>query len=136
MTVVVGNGTHVDGLYRLLLDPPFDHNFLTLHGNVSIKRSIVNEKCSMLWHKRLGHISIERIRRLNDGVLEALDFSIFGFCVDCIKGKQTKKTKKGAGWSFEILEIMHTGMYGFFPTSCLNSKKYFISFIRNICIYT
>lgn len=96
--VVVGNGMHVDGLYRLLLDPPFDNNFLTLHGNVSIKCSIVNEQCSMLWHKRLGHISIERIRRLNDGVLEALDFSNFGVCVDCKKGKQTKnKPRKVQG---------------------------------------
>lgn len=90
-SVIVGNETQFDGLYRLLFDPSFDHNFLTLHGNVSIKRSIVNEKWSMLWHRRLGHISLERIRRLNDGVLEALDFSNFGVCVDCIKGKQSKK---------------------------------------------
>ena len=59
----------------------------------------------MLWHKRLGHISIERIKRLiNDGVLETLDFTNFGTCVDCIKGKQTNKTKKGARRSSDILK--------------------------------
>ena len=54
-----------------------------MHGNVGIKRGVINEKYSILWHKRLGHISIERIERLvNDGILEALDFIDFDICVD------------------------------------------------------
>ena len=85
---------------------------------------------SMLWHGRLGHISIERIRRLvNDGVLETLDFSDFGICVDCIQGKQTNKTKKGARRSLEILKIEHTDICRYLPTPCLNGQKYFITFI-------
>ena len=63
--------------------------------NIGIKRFIMNEKSSKLWHRRLGHISIEGIKSLvNDGVLETLDFTDFSTCVDCIKGKQTNKTKK------------------------------------------
>ena len=55
----------------------------------------MNENSSMLWHRRLGHISIERIKRLvNDEVLSTLDFTNFNTCLDCIKGKQTNKTKK------------------------------------------
>jgi len=63
---------------------------MTMHGNVGIKCSFINEISSILWHKKLGHISIERVKRLvNDGVLEAHDFisTDFGTCVDGIKGK-------------------------------------------------
>jgi hypothetical protein len=78
----------------------------------------------------LGHISIERIKRLvSDGVLQTLDFTNFGTCVDCIKGKQTNKTTKGARLNYEILEIIHTDICGPFCTPCLNGQRYFISFI-------
>ena len=41
-----------------------------------IKRSVMNEEYSLLWHQRLGHISIQRIKRLvNEGVLRSLDFT-------------------------------------------------------------
>ncbi|KAF7812733.1 Retrovirus-related Pol polyprotein from transposon TNT 1-94 [Senna tora] len=46
----------------------------------------------MLWHKRLGHISIERIKRLEkDGILQSLDFSDLDSCVDCIKESRNAK---------------------------------------------
>ena len=51
-------------------------------------RSKVDENSSMLWHKRLGHISRPRIERLvKQGILHDLDFSDFDTCVVCIKGK-------------------------------------------------
>ena len=63
----------------------------------------------MLWHRRLGHISIDRIKRLvKDGVLSTLDYTDFETCVDCIKGKQTNKSEKHANRSSNILEIIHT----------------------------
>ena len=69
----------------------------------------MNEDSSILWHRRLGHISIERTKRLvNDGVLSTLDFIDFDTCVDCIKGKQTNKSKKGAQRSSTILEIIYS----------------------------
>jgi transposase InsO family protein len=101
-----------------------------LHTDVGIKRSLMDQSSALLWNRRLGHISIERIKRLvNDGVLKTLDFTNLGTCVDCIKGKQTTKTTKGAKRSSEILEIIHTDICGPFPTPCLNGQRYFISFI-------
>jgi hypothetical protein len=62
----------------------------------------------MLWHWRLGHIYIERIKRLvNDEILSILVFTDFETCVNCIKEKQTNKSKKGANRSSDILEIIH-----------------------------
>jgi hypothetical protein len=95
-----------------------------LHHNVGTKRSLINENSSILWHKRLGHISRERLERLvKDEVLENLDFTDFGVCVDCIKGKQTKHTKKGATRSGGLLEIVHTDICGPFDHHLLVEKN-------------
>ena len=68
-----------------------------------------------LWHKHLGHISKERMERLvKNEILPDLDFTDLNICVDCIKGKQTKHTKKGATRSTQLLEIIHTNLYGSF----------------------
>jgi hypothetical protein len=56
-------------------------------------------RSSVLWHKRLGHIFINKIKRLvNDGVLKALEFTPFSTHVDYIKEKQTNKFKKMSRW--------------------------------------
>jgi hypothetical protein len=62
-----------------------DHNALTCpvaQGGVS--------------HKRLGHISKRRIKRLmSDEILETLDTWNNLICVECIKSKLTNKKKIG-----------------------------------------
>ncbi len=56
-----------------------------------------NETSSKLWHCRLGHISKGRMERLiKEEILQPLDFSNADHCLDCIKGKFTKKIKKGS----------------------------------------
>ena len=52
-----------------------------------------------------------------------------GICMDCIKDKQTNKTKKGARRSSEIFAIVHTNICGYFSTPSLNGQKYFITSI-------
>ena len=82
----VGNSILSDDLYRIFLQNDTTYN--SLHVQIGIQRCVVNEDSSILWHRRLGHISIDRIKRLvNDGVLSTLDFIDFATCVDCIKGK-------------------------------------------------
>jgi len=83
--------------------------YSSMHVQIGIKRCNINENSSMLWHQRLGHISIERIKRfVKDGVLNTIDFDDFKTCVDYIKGKQINMSKKGANRSSSILEIIHT----------------------------
>ncbi|KAF7814734.1 Retrovirus-related Pol polyprotein from transposon TNT 1-94 [Senna tora] len=63
----------------------------------STKRSKTKDKSFVLWHKRLGHISRERVDRLiKDQILPPLDYSDIGACVDCAKEKLTKTGKKSA----------------------------------------
>ena len=134
---IVGYGSLVDGLYKFRLDPTYECNHSSLHSEIiGMKRSIYDENSYSLWHKRLCHISIDRIKRLiNDGVLKTLDFSDSGTCLSCIKGKQTNKTTKGANRSSGVLEIIHTDICGPFSTPCLNGQKYFISFIDDFTRY-
>ena len=88
----------------------------------------------MLWHRRLGHISIDIIKRLvKDGVLCTLDYTDLKTCVDFIKGKQTNKSKKNANRSSNILEIVHTDIC--YPYMDMPGQKYFITFIDNYSRY-
>jgi hypothetical protein len=55
-------------------------------------------RSSVLWHKRLGYIFINKIKILvNDGVLKTLEFTHFSTHVDYIKEKQTYMSKKVSG---------------------------------------
>jgi len=94
-TCMIGSSTLYDGLYKLNLDNLYVETLMNLHHNVSTKRSLVDERSAYLWHKRLGHIFKERMQRLvMNEILPNLDFTDMNVCVDCIKGKQTKHTKK------------------------------------------
>lgn len=39
------------------------------------------------------------------------EFTNFKVCLDCIKGKEIKHTKKDATRSTDLLEIIHSGIY-------------------------
>ena len=104
--------------------------------NVRGHISVLNNHSSSLWHRRLGHISIERLKRLvKDGVIQTLDFTDFDTCLGCIKGKQTNKSNKGAKRSDTKLKIIHTDICGPFTTQCLNGQRYFITFIDDFTRY-
>ena len=132
----VGSTVPENGLYRLLINDSPGENYLSMHGNVGSKRGISREMSAMLWHKRLGHISKERMLRLiREGILENLDFSDFSTCVDCIKGKQINTSiKKNAKRSDGTLELIHTDICGPFP-ACITGHKYFITFTDDYSRY-
>ncbi|KAK0573237.1 hypothetical protein LWI29_004709 [Acer saccharum] len=98
--VHIGSGTLCDGLYMIDLHPNIGQSFSssTVHAVnnvVGSKHGRIDENSPILWHRRLGHISRQRIERLiKDGILHKLDFSDFGTCVDCVKGTLTAKTRK------------------------------------------
>ena len=94
-TCMIGFGTLYDDLYKLNLDNLYAETLMTLHHNVDTKHSLVDKSFAYLWHQRLGHISKERMQILvKNEILPNLDFTDMNVCVDCIKGKQTKHTKK------------------------------------------
>jgi hypothetical protein len=55
---LVGNGTMSDDLFRISLQNNEFYNAMHVQDRAGIKRSVVNEDSSMLWHRRLGHVSL------------------------------------------------------------------------------
>ncbi|WKA13122.1 hypothetical protein VitviT2T_030454 [Vitis vinifera] len=92
---------------------------------------------SMLWHKRLGHISRQRLERLvRDGMLSNHDFSDFKTCVVCLKGKMTAKTRKEKiDRCGGTLDLIHIDICGPLTPTALGGYKYFITFIDDFSIY-
>ena len=113
--------------------------FATLIVNTasSSKCLILNEKSSILWHKRLGHISRQRIERLiKDEILSGLNFSDFDTCGDCIKGKLTAKVRNAnVDKSTELLRVIHINICGPFTPLAMGGHKYFITFIDDYSSY-
>ena len=77
-----------------------------------------NDSATYLWHYRLGHIDVKRMKKLHiDRFLESLDT-----CEPCLMGKMTKTPCSGTmEQANDLLEIIHTDVCG--PMSVENSLK-------------
>ena len=129
---IIGFREPCEDLYFINLQNNTTYN--SMHVSTRLKQRVVNEDSSMLWHQRLGHISIDKIKQLvNDGILSTLDFADFENYVDCIKGKQTNKFKTNAKRSSHLLEIIHTNICC--PDMGASSLRYFIAFIDDYSLY-
>ena len=129
---VIGYGALFDGLFHIQLHNDVTYNYM--HVTIGLKRCVMDEESSMLWNPRLGHISIERMKKLvNDRVLSTLDFADFETCLNCIKGKQTNKSKRGAQRSTNLLEIIHSDICC--PDMDANGLNYSITFIADYSRY-
>ena len=86
---LVGTGSLsvYDNLY--LLDTIASFNESLHLSRRGAKHKLTNENYTLLWHKRVGHISKQRIERLvSNGILDPFDFKDFDVYVNYIKGKQ------------------------------------------------
>ncbi|KAL6345742.1 hypothetical protein AAG906_017486 [Vitis piasezkii] len=107
-SVLIGNGVLFGNLYSLSLhhDPLCDSS--SVNSIVGCKRARMNLSSSLLWHKHLGHISRQRLKRLvRDRVLSNLDFLDFETCVVCLKWKMTAKTRKEKIGRYGYVELIH-----------------------------
>ena len=80
------------GLFLMNLDRIDTH----IH-NIDAKRCKVdNDSATYLWHCRLCHIGVNRMKKLHvDGLLESLDYESLGACELCLMGKMTKTPFSG-----------------------------------------
>ena len=99
----------------------------------STKRLRLNEKSSIIWHKRLSHISRQRMEILiKDEIFLDLDFSYFDTSINCIKGKLTTKIRNvKVDICIGLLRVIHTDIYGSFIPPTMGGHKYFIMFIND-----
>jgi len=133
---IIGTGflNAYDNLY--LLNTIANYNETLQCESRGTKRKFTDINSASLWHKRLGHISRNRVERLvSDGILDSLDFTDFNVCIECIKGKQTSVKRLGASRTKDVLELIHTDICGPFPSASWNGQRYFVSFIDDYSRY-
>ena len=124
----------VDNLY--LLEPITPMQLNSHESNHKRKeRSSVNQ--AQLWHRRLGHINLDRIRRLvTSGLLSPLDVTDLPVCEPCLEGKMTLRPFKAKGNRCkEVLDLIYTDLCGPMSTSARGGYEYFITFIDNYSRY-
>ena len=124
----------VDKLY--ILEPISHVQVNSIESNHKRKEpSSVNR--TQLWHLRLGHINLERIRRLvMSGLLSPLDVIALPVCESCLEGKMTMRPFKAKGYrAKEVLDLVYTDLCGPMSTSARGGYEYFITFTDDYSRY-
>ena len=99
--------------------------------NIEAKRCKVNnDSATYLWHCRLGHIGVKRMKKLHvDGLLESLDYESLDACEPCLMGKMTKTLFSGTmERATDLLEIIHTDVCGPMSVEARGGYRYFPTF--------
>ena len=107
-------------------------------NNIDAKRSKVdNDSATYLWHCRLGHIGVKRMKKLlADGMLESLDYESFDTCEPCLMGKMTKTQFFGTmERANDLQEIIHTDVCGPMSVEARGGYCYFLSFTDDLSKY-
>src|SRR5215216_3987785 len=97
--IFYGHAPLNSGLYLLNLDSSDTH----VHSIETKRCKLNNDSATYLWHYRLGHIGVKRMKKLHaDGFLESLDA-----CKPCLMGKMTKTPFSGTmERATDLLEII------------------------------
>ena len=104
--IFYGHAPLMNGLFPLNLNCSDTH----IH-NIDAKRCKVhNDSATYLWHCRLGHIGVKRMKKLHaDGLSESLDYESLDTCEPCLMGKMTESPfSRIMERANDLLEIIHT----------------------------
>ena len=82
-----GHASLANGLFLMNLERDVTH----VHSVETKRCGVDNDSATYLWHCRLGHIGVKRMKKLHtDELLESLDYESLGTCEPCLMGKMTK----------------------------------------------
>ena len=86
-----------------------DRSDTHVHKIEAKRCKINNDSATYMWHCRLGHIGVKRMKKLHaDGHLESLDA-----CEPCLMSKMTKTPfSRTMERATDLLEIIHTDVCG------------------------
>ena len=115
-----------------LLD--LDRSDIHIH-NIEAKRfKVNNDSVTYLWHCRLGHIGVKRMKKLHaNGLLESLDYESLNACEPCLMGKITKIPFSGTmERATDLLEIIHTDVCGPMSVEARGGYRYFLTFTNDL----
>ena len=110
----------------------------THNHNIETKRCKVNnDSATYLWHYRLGHIGVKRMKKLHaDGLLESLDYESLDACEPCLMGKMTKTLFSGTmERATDLLEIIHNDVCDPISVEFHGGYHYFLTITDNLSRY-
>jgi hypothetical protein len=124
--IFYGHAPVVNGLFILNLNSNETH----IHSIEAKRCKVVSDYPTYLWHYCLGHIRVQRMKKLHsDGLLESLDFESFDTCESCLKGKMIKTPFPGMmERATDLLEIVHTDVCRPMSISTRGGYRYFLTF--------
>ena len=90
-----------------------------------------------MWHLRLGHISLDRIKRLvKEGPLKSLQVGTLPTCESCLEGKMTRRPFSAKGTrATDCLELVHSDVYGPINVQARGGYEYFLTFTDDYSRY-
>ncbi|KYN01654.1 Copia protein [Cyphomyrmex costatus] len=118
------------GLYEVRFKEDQDKDSGEVSNLIEDKNKVVEE-----WHKKLGHASIESMKKLlklsNGMNLKHTDFTQFDkICEVCLKARQTRQPfKEVRRRAQRPLEIIHTDLCGPINPKTWDGKEYFLTFL-------
>ncbi|KAH9762289.1 hypothetical protein KPL70_000762 [Citrus sinensis] len=121
-TEMVMKGVKKNGLYVL--------EGSSMPGSVAMP-AVSDVNITMLWHLRLGHMSIRGMQELSkQGLLCGDNIDELDFCENCIFGKAHRsKFTKGIHVSKQPLDYVHADLWGPAQVPSLSGGRYFMSVI-------
>src|SRR5215216_791313 len=130
--IFYGNAPEMNGLFLLNLDSSDTH----VH-NIDAKRTKLNDNSTYMWHCRLGHIGVKRMKKLHsNGLLESLDFESLERCDACLMGKMTKTPfSRIMERATDLLEIIHTDVCGPMSVASRGGYRYVLTFTDDLSRY-
>ena len=125
---IISHGNMIEGLFHLETNSGMH---CIAGGNTSKpKRAREEVNQEKMWHLKLGHVNLDKIRRMSkDGYFRPLGNDQMGTCECCLKGKMTKSLFTGKGErATEILGLIHTDVCGPMSTTSRGGFSYYITF--------
>ncbi|KAH9717385.1 hypothetical protein KPL71_021793 [Citrus sinensis] len=120
------------------------HNLYYLKGGTTDKANVVeaHSDTTKLWHVRLGHAGEKSLQTLmRHGLLKGTKTCKLNFCEHCVVGKKTRvKFSIVNHDTREILEYVHSDVWGPTKTASIGGIHYFVKFVddfsRRVWLYT
>ena len=109
-----------------------DNSDTHVHSIEAKRYKFNNDSATYLWHYRLGHIGVKRMKKLHaDGFLESLDA-----CEPCLMGKMTKTPfSRTMERATDLLEIIDTDVCGPMSVEARGRYHYFLTFTDDLSRY-
>eukprot|EP00253_Pinus_taeda_P003732 PITA_03732 len=137
--LVLMRGVRIGTLYKLEVSTVIDGCNNSVVPESGAEKLVVSGEKTMLWHQRRGHIGEKSLRILHGKGMSnsSLDFY---FCENCVYGNQNRVSfPSGSKRAKQILELVHSDVFGPVKVPSLGKSVYYVSFIddfsRNTWIY-